>query len=387
MQRQIKDSSVNAMKSLVIVQPYVPKYRIAFFEQLILALAVHGISCKVAASNPDALQRARGDAVDPSWVIPIQQKSISIAGKSIGLGGARPAWKDADAVILGLLGSSIDTYLALLDAKRRQLKVGLWGHVKPYVSAGNPIDLALERLQMTAADHVFAYTPGGAHYAQEVGVASSKITTVMNSVDTTSLGNARLQVSEEAAREFANRNGVIAGQTLAFIGGLDQSKRIEFLAAALDVLWVEAPELKLLVGGRGEQEVLLQRAVARGQCVLLGYTDHFQQALIARTASALLMPGRIGLVAVDALVLGLPIITTDWPYHAPEAEYLIEGKSRVTSENNVPAFVAVIKDFLLRNPEHSGGQTLVETYPTIQNMVSNYVSGVLTMLGTEDGSK
>lgn len=378
---------MKSTKSLVIIQPYVPKYRVAFFEQLAATLADHGIICKVAASDPDALQSRRGDAVRPPWLIPITQRSISVAGRSLGLGGARTAWKDADGVIVGLLGSSLDTYMALLDRKRGRLKVGVWGHIKPYVSAGNPLDLALEKLQLNAADHVFAYTPGGAAFAQGAGVSPSKITTVMNSVDTDALAQAISQVSAEDVAEFAARLGLLPHKTLAFIGGLDESKRIGFLAEVLDSLWIEAPDLKLLVGGDGSQAELLERSVARGQCIMLGYADCYQQALVARTASALLMPGRIGLVAVDSLVLGLPIITTDWPYHAPEAEYLVEGVTRYTSENNVPAYVAEVMQFLTKRPRPLSDSDRQWEYPTLRLMVSNYVSGVLHMLGAKDDSK
>lgn len=58
----------------------------------------------------------------------------------------------------------------------------------------------------------------------------------------------------------------------------------------------------------------------------------------------LLNPGRVGLVAVDALVLGLPVLTSDAGRHAPEIEYLTEGSDLFT----VPATPTDLADAWLR---------------------------------------
>ncbi|RAM36979.1 hypothetical protein DBZ45_12545 [Arthrobacter globiformis] len=369
---------------MVIVQPYIPKYRAAFFEGLITKLASMDIDCNVAASAPSGDQSARNDGVTPDWVTTIVQKRLTIAGKSISLGGARPVWKGADGVIVGHLGSSLDTYLAIADSKKsHRFKVGLWGHIKSYVSDGHPLDLALERWQLRTADHVFAYTPGGAQYALSTGVEAGKITTVMNAVDTESLTQAVTATTAAQARRFMDVHDLKPRRTVAFLGGLDESKRIDFLAEVLDILWLEEPSLKIVVGGTGAQASLLARAAARGQAIMLGYATPDLQALVGRVASAILMPGRVGLVAVDALVLGLPILTTDWPYHSAEAEYLVEGRSRLTSHNEPKSFALMIRNYL----ESLDGATvprypLSQQYPTIADMIDNFAGGVQKMLDT-----
>lgn len=113
---------------------------------------------------------------------------------------------------------------------------------------------------------------------------------------------------------------------------------------------------------------------------MLGYADSVGQALIARASSALLMPGRIGLVAVDALVLGIPIITTDWKYHAPEAEFLVEGESCFTAIDDVDSYVSLVRTFLQERSWVEDGNHPSWRYPTIDGMVRNFSSGVLKML-------
>ena len=52
------------MSRVVIVQPYVPQYRLPFFERLTDTLAESGVELVVAAGSPEGAQAARGDGVD-----------------------------------------------------------------------------------------------------------------------------------------------------------------------------------------------------------------------------------------------------------------------------------------------------------------------------------
>ena len=83
-----------------------------------------------------------------------------------------------------------------------------------------------------------------------------------------------------------------------------------------------------------------------GRVSLLGQTDAAGLALAGRAATALLNPGRIGLVAVDALALQLPVLSTRYEFHAPEAEYLEEGKTVFYSENTVQDFARLWRQAL-----------------------------------------
>jgi glycosyltransferase involved in cell wall biosynthesis len=379
-----ESSRQNNNRSLLIVQGYVPAYRVAFFSKLIANLEAWGITCKVAASQPTGQQLDRGDAVDAEWIVPYTGRQLHIAGRTVGLGGARKLWASYDGVVVGHLGSSVDTYQAILDSKRSRIKVGLWGHIKSYVNDGNPLDLALERWQLRNSDHIFAYTSGGHDYAVAAGASSQRVTTVMNATDTSSLVEARDSISEADVQSFMASHGLRFGRTLGYIGGLDASKRIDFLAATLDLLWDLDPEIRVLIGGQGASSQLLSVARDRGQAIMLGYVRPDAQAMIARAASALINPGRIGLVAVDALVLGIPILTTDWKYHAPEHEFLHEGSSRFTSRDNPESFAAKIREFLNYETEMDRPSTRKEwEFPTIDAMVDNFTSGILKMFSLD----
>jgi glycosyltransferase involved in cell wall biosynthesis len=366
------------MKRLTIVQPYVPEYRVPFFEGLAEVLAADGVRCTVAAGSPDAVQAQRGDEVDRDWIVRIPNRRIRLGSRTASLGGARGSWKGADAVILGLLGSSLDNYRAIAESRRTSLRVGLWGHIDSYVNDPHPLDAALERWQLRRADHIFAYTPGGAEFARKLGIGSSRITTVMNTTSTTQLRLARDSMTAEAIGVFRTANGLAGRPTLAYIGGLDRSKRVDFLAATLDAMWELDPMVRVVVAGNGEHAALLESAEARGQVVRVGYADEHLKALIGRSASAFLNPGRIGLTAVDTLALGRPLLTTGWAYHAPEAEYLIDGVSRVTAVDDPEQYakVAVQLSHVQKAPEDW-------QYPTLDAMIENFACGVRRLLNMD----
>lgn len=364
-------------KKLTILQPYVPTYRVSFFEGLRSQLEKYDINCVIAAGSPSGIQAARQDSVERDWIVRTKSRTAEIKGHTFNLGSNPVPWKEADGVIVGLEGTSIPLYKALATSRARALRVGVWGHVKPYVKQGHRIDLALERAQMRFADHIFAYTPGGAEYASTAGIDPNKITTVMNTVDTSQLQQDLAAISDAEIAEFSNRLGVDFEKTFCFIGGLDQSKRIDFLGEALDELWKIDPTITLIVGGKGQNEDLLKRAIGRGQVASIGYLGGRDKALALKASMAVCMPGRIGLVAVDALVAGRPVITTTWPYHAPEAEYLVEGKSRITSADEPAAFARILKNYAdSPRPAESF------PYPDLSDMIQNYAQGVVRMFSS-----
>ena len=99
-----------------------------------------------------------------------------------------------------------------------------------------------------------------------------------------------------------------------------------------------------------------------------------------------MMPGRVGLIAVDSLTMQLPIVTTSWPWHAPEIEYLTPGENSLVCEDNVEVYSAeVVK--LLKNEELLASMKkycAVESKKyTTENMALNFHEGVLKALAKE----
>jgi len=368
------------LRSVIIVQTYIPTYRVPFFEELRCSLAGRRIELRVVTSRPAREQAARDDAAHLDWADQVIGREVKVAGRRLILATSARYWSHSDAVIAMQQGTSLDTNHALVSMKMRGIRVGLWGHVKPYTSAGNRLDLWVERRQLHRADHVFAYTDGGAEYAIEAGVEPARVTSVQNTVDTSELGAARRSLTAADIRRFQADQGVASNKTLAFIGGLDRPKRIELLVDVLDRVWACDPSIRLLVGGTGEQEALLAPSVERGQTILLGRVGARQKALMAASSVAIVMPGRIGLVALDALVLGKAILTTEWPYHAPEAEYLTVGESKFVSADTPSDFTELVLRATGQEWATQYASSNVWNYPKMDRMVGNFADGIERML-------
>ena len=361
---------------LLIVQPYLPRYRVPFFDRLIPRLAADDIDCRVAIPTAPLVQLDRGDSADAPWTLHTQARSFDLAGRSFSMYGSAQARRGADAVITGLASTSVDTWAALYGRGRR-IPVGLWGHVRNYVSAPSALDQRLKQIQARRADHVFAYTPQGALEAQRWGVSAGKVTCVMNTIDTTELRQAQKRLTADEIAAFANKHRLQRGRTSVFIGALDATKRIDFMANVLDELWQSDPHFKILLGGHGDCHNLLMPAIKRGQVIDMGFVTPAGKALIGACASTLCMPGRVGLVAVDALALKLPIITTDWRFHAPEVDYLEEGKNLIRTTDS--AFASTLRQHT--EQASSTSPTTVDP-PLLDDMVLRFHQGVRRMLRT-----
>jgi glycosyltransferase involved in cell wall biosynthesis len=195
-----------------------------------------------------------------------------------------------------------------------------------------------------------------------------------NTVDLDEVVSAAAHVSEDDVAEFRSQHGVTNNRVLAFIGGIDESKRIDFLRDVLDRLWVVDPSVQILIGGRGTQEGLLSEAVGRGQAVLLGQVGATRKVLMARASTLLVSPGRVGLVAAEALALKLHVVTTRWPFHAPEFEYLAEGIDVTQTVDDVNIYADEILRLLDEGPP-----VVQSRPPLLDDMVSAFRAGLLRM--------
>ena len=368
-------------QNLAIIQPYLPSYRVAFFDQLSSQLADEGIRLSVMSPAPAGDLALRLDTVDrsPGWHTTIPDRSIKVGNKQLARTLRSSQLKQYDGIVGGVLGTSIDNYTALISKLllRRPLKVGLWGHIDTFTTPGNKVDLALERIQMRFADQVFAYTSRGRDFAVNSGIPADKVTTVFNTIDSTELMLAVQDLSPEQVSNFAAQHSLDPHKTLSYIGGLDQSKNIGLLAEILDHLWAHDRQIKVLIGGRGADEALLNRSASRGQVVKLGRVAAQEKAVMAANSFALLNPGRVGLVAVDALALKLPVYTSIWPFHAPEIDYLTEGESVHFCRPHAEDFAGkLLHDIKNPNKLHRAPKQP----PTLDAMTTNFTEGVKRML-------
>jgi glycosyltransferase involved in cell wall biosynthesis len=335
------------MARIVIIQPYVPAYREPFFDALSKHLAERNHVLTIVSGLPTGGSRERRDSVNLASVthrvVPIRR--LRLGPFELRLGPLRSSWSDADVVIVELAAGSISSYRALVS----RTPTGVWGHVGSYVSRDSAATRALRRWQVRRAQHVLAYTEQGAATARRYGALPANVTALGNTVDTRELRVELQRARRETGEKVRQDLGAPSGPLFAMIGGLDSSKRIDLFEALLEQLWDAGSPIRFLVGGRGGEEHRLHRARDREQVVLLGHVDDRIKARMARVSLGLINPGRVGLIAVESLALGLPIITTESNFHAPEFDYLTAGQDVVVVHPSAEALRFAL-ELLVQDP-------------------------------------
>jgi glycosyltransferase involved in cell wall biosynthesis len=233
------------------------------------------------------------------------------------------------------------------------------------------------------SDHILTYTSGGRERLIDLGIDDFKVTAVMNTIDTRVIQSAIDSLQETELTDFLLEHNLNRGTTfLSFIGALDQTKRIRFIAEILDVLWRINPEIKILVGGSGPDRHLLNESVARGQTIYLGRVGPHEKAIISKLASCIVNPGNTGLLAVDALVMGIPIVGTS-TLSSPEKDYLAEGQSFYTLPNNSERFAQELNRLAIsRELPRFAAAT-----PSLKNFVNNFSAAIREQLPSEIQNK
>jgi glycosyltransferase involved in cell wall biosynthesis len=359
-----------------IIQDYIPSYRAKFFEQLRERLLEEGVDLHLLSYLPLGAQRARGDFVGLDFLDDFPQWHAQVGKRSIVFPKRVGKFQNYDALIGSLRGSSFSTHAMIAHCLRFKKSFGLWGHVRNYVSSDHYLDLLIEKKQMRLATSIFAYTDSGKDFGLKQGIESDKIFVLNNTFDLSELEHEIGKVTTHHLTEMINRYNLLPEKTVLYVGGLDSSKRIDFLASALNQIWLTDSKIKLLVIGDGEDRYLLDKAGIRGQVHFLDNSNQQSKAVASRIAKLILMPGRIGLVAVDSMALGIPIVTTNFAFHAPEFDYLVEGKSKFTSKFDSPSSFS---DLVVRLLNLEDPLTFSESPPSIEKMLDAFVQGVLRM--------
>jgi glycosyltransferase involved in cell wall biosynthesis len=367
------------MKKVLIVQPAIPNYRVPFFDKLKQKGLYSGIEYQIKTG--DQLQDF---ALRKNSITSVPQDEISTRYFRIGSRGL--IWhsipkklKTADLVIME---HAVRNLISFKFAYFKHPKgLAFWGHGKTYTKQTSFIE---ERVKMNLAlksDWFFGYTAQGVESITEHGFPSTRATVVLNSTDTTEIIRRKLNLTEESVEAFKKLHSIGNGKIGVFIGALESYKRIDFLLSSAIEIQKRVTEFELIVFGEGSEVEKVVNASAQFPFIkYLGKADIHSQVVISRIGKVILMPGRVGLIAVDSFALGIPLISTDWPWHAPEFEYLIHDYNCIITKDDIRSYVNSICDVLSDERAleelRSNCEKEAENY-SIEKMVDNFHGGVL----------
>jgi glycosyltransferase involved in cell wall biosynthesis len=375
-------SPTAADRSVVIVQSYVPSYRQPLFEMLRDRLLETGVTLTLVTSRPARQQKERGDEVRVEFQRVVHGVSIVLGGRTLRWKAVWRRTRGADLVVSELASGALENYSLAVWHRGR---FATWGHGYATTTKPHWLDTALERWLMRRSKVFFAYTERGRRKALQNGLPDLRVVVLRNTVDTTRLQSAIEKVAANPDLGVPEVWGVEPDNVVCvFLGALDRSKRLDFLLQASELIWRELPTFQLLIAGDGpEREAVLHAANERPYLRYIGRVGDLEKAQLAAIARLMLNPGRVGLNAVDSFVMRTPIVTTDWPLHAPEFDYLINDENALVVADSVEEYSRAVLDLLrddARLAKLADGCNAAASKLTMEALVDRFSNGILRAL-------
>lgn len=333
--------------AVAIIQEYLAHYHAPFYRHLGDLCKSRGIGI-VLYYGAESGRHIRAEV--PGWCVPVRVRKW---------GGAtwQPAFSStagADLVIVEQAVKHFILYPLLARRAFSRQKLAFWGHGKNFQTR-NP-DSFQERVKRVASRHVdwwFAYNDLSSSVVQDLGFPRDRITSVQNSIDTRSLQAGRLALEENSLASLKSSLGIDSDNIGVYTGGLYDEKRIPFLLESASLIRCSVPDFHLIVIGQGPDDGLVRLAAQNNSWVhYVGPKNDHEKIPYWAISRVFLMPGLVGLAILDSFALRVPMVTTAYPYHSPEIDYLRNGVNGVMIEDwQSPAAYAQCVVGLLRDDE------------------------------------
>lgn len=374
------------MKTVVITQPRLTRYREPFFDALrqrcqAMAIDLHLVHGQ--AGEPDKLRRDEGYL---PWAHRVENRTITIGGRELVWQSMPRSLSHADLTIITQENRLLSNYPLLLSRLWSARRIAYFGHGANFQSAQpNGLRERWKRMLLTRVDAWFAYTERTRDILLAAGYPDHRITVVNNAWDTDSF---RAELAAVTPVELTVlRNKVGAGGTAPiglFCGSLYADKRLDLLIAAADRIHATLPDFHLLIAGDGPARPALEPLVnAKPWIHMLGPLYGKEKAACFRLASVVLNPGLVGLHILDAFSAGLPMVTTQDARHSPEIAYVDSGRNSFILNGDVQQYADAVIG-LLNSPDRlaeAGRQALDDAGRyTLAAMVEKFEHGILAAL-------
>ncbi len=379
---------------LLVVQPYVPSYRVPLFREMKTKLASEGIQMKLAVAGAQGGDRERADDrssdiaeyLVPSKIRGIGTRVFLHRDLSIPLSDFRP-----NMVIVEQAIKNVESWpLILRSGKRGNPTVAMWGHGRSYSTSQSSVERFAKQWLTRKSDWFFSYTEAGAKHVTRNGFPSDRITVLNNSTDTQALQIDLASITPSELEAYREMHRLQLGKTAVYIGGLDDRKGIRFLVEAAQRISQQVPGFKLLIGGGGELEELVQSHHKQdGPIVYIGRVEGRDKALALSASTLLLVPVWVGLVAVDSLASRVPIVTTFHESHSPEFDYLVNGETAIVVQHDIEIYSQAVSQLLaepLRIARISRNCETTQNGLSIESMANNFIVGITEWRDSQSGT-
>lgn len=181
------------------------------------------------------------------------------------------------------------------------------------------------------SDAIITYSNLGKDYFLSVGIEETKIFVAVNVVDTELKLKEIAQLDQEQLYKESHENTKFI---VLFVGALDPQKRVEVLLDAYELLEKKySNSVKLIIVGEGKSKKSLEKMVGEKGLLNVKFTgrvfDGVNKYFLG--SDVFVMPGLGGLAVSDAMIHGLPVISSIGD--GCERDLIEEGKSGFIIEN------------------------------------------------------
>lgn len=202
------------------------------------------------------------------------------------------------------------------------------------------------------ADGYIAYTSGGRNELVGAGADPSRVFVVRNTMDVETEIELHARLAREPVERLRSSLGLRPDSVvLLFIGRIYAEKKLSDFVATLRALregqLTQRPVEGVVIGDGPELGRVREDAAGVEGIHFAGeIRDPERVARYLRVASAVAMPGKVGLAVNHAFAHGVPVITRASPLHAPEFEYVDPGRNGIVAEGDLGGFIAATARFV-----------------------------------------
>jgi len=372
------------MSKVVIIQKALPVYRIDFFEGLKSELNKINIELVLVYGQRDRITAAKKDESNIDWAIKIKNHYFHLFGKSLIWQPALKYTKNADLIIVEQANKLIINYLLIIFKSFRNHKLAFWGHGRNHQDAKDSFQNKLKNFFLTLPDWWFAYTSGVKEYLIRNKIAENRITIVQNAINTAVIQKEYQEISEKEVEQARSEFDLNSKNIAIYCGGIYKEKRIDFLLQSAAVIRSNIPDFVLIVIGSGPESYKIKEATQEKDYIkYVGPKFGKEKLIFFRLSTVFLMPGLVGLAVLDSFATATPMVTTEFPFHSPEIEYLENNVNGIITKNNLQSYSKAVIEILSYSETKkrliSGAKKATQQY-TIENMVEHFRDGIISCL-------